>query len=110
MFSALQHEAPGWTDGAQRRAWVALWERTADQPWARDKIASMASFEVELVHAGTKPVGVIQVARHVTGASIAEARALVDSLPRVLGTGLSLTAAESIEKRLLEAGATVRLR
>lgn len=110
MFSALQQAAPSWTDSSQRRAWVSLWESTADHPSARDKISSTFTFAIELAHAGPKPVGVIQVVRQVNGSSIGEAKAFVESLPRTLKTGLSLADAEAIEKRLLAAGATVHVK
>lgn len=110
MFSALQQAAPGWTDGAQRHAWAALWESTADQPWAKDKIASAISFGIELVHAGEKPIAVIAAVHPVTGGSIAEAKALVGSAPRLLKSGLTFAEADALAKQLTEAGATVAWR
>jgi hypothetical protein len=56
-----------------------------------------------------KRVGLIRTVYAITGLSLREAKALVDALPRPIKEGLSLKEAESVKKKLEEAGGVVSL-
>ena len=68
-------------------------------------------FDVELteVPADAK-IKIIKVAREITGLGLGEAKALVESAPKVIKEGASKADAEDIKKKLEEAGAKVTLK
>ncbi len=69
-----------------------------------------SSFNVELVEAGGNKIAVIKVVREVTGVGLADAKALVDGAPKVIKEGADKATAESIKKKLEEAGAKATLK
>lgn len=72
--------------------------------------AEKSSFEVVLTNAGSSKINVIKVVREVTGLGLQEANALVSALPKAVKSGISKEDAESMKKKLEEAGATVELK
>jgi large subunit ribosomal protein L7/L12 len=67
-------------------------------------------FTVVLASAGSSKVNVIKVVRTVTGLGLKEAKDLVDSAPKPIKEGVSKEDAESIQKQLIEAGATCEIK
>ncbi len=68
------------------------------------------SFSVELTDAGANKIGVIKVVREVTEKGLKEAKDLVDAAPKMVKEGVSKDEAESLKKKLEEAGAKVTLK
>ncbi|HZO81947.1 MAG TPA: 50S ribosomal protein L7/L12 [Candidatus Binataceae bacterium] len=67
-------------------------------------------FTVMLTGAGDKKIQVIKVVRELTGLGLKEAKDLVDGAPKPVKEGVSKAEAEEIQKKLVEAGATVELK
>ena len=65
------------------------------------------SFDVVLAGAGAQKIQVIKVVRAVTGLGLKEAKDLVDGAPKTVKEGVSKADAETIKKKLTEAGAKV---
>ncbi|HXG91471.1 MAG TPA: 50S ribosomal protein L7/L12 [Blastocatellia bacterium] len=57
-----------------------------------------------------KKIGVIKVVREITALGLKEAKDLVESAPKPLKEGVAKDEAESIKKKLTDAGATVELK
>ena len=67
-------------------------------------------FDVVLVSAGDKKIGVIKVVREVTGLGLKEAKELVESAPKAVKEGVSKEDAEALKAQLEEAGAKIELK
>ena len=67
-------------------------------------------FDVVLVSAGDKKIGVIKVVRELTGLGLKEAKELVESAPKAIKEGASKDDAEALKAKLEEAGAKVELK
>ncbi len=67
-------------------------------------------FNVMLTGAGEKKIQVIKVVRELTGLGLKEAKDLVDGAPKPVKEGVSKAEAEDVQKKLVEAGATVELK
>ncbi|TXH01741.1 MAG: 50S ribosomal protein L7/L12 [Candidatus Moraniibacteriota bacterium] len=67
-------------------------------------------FDVELTAAGAQKINVIKAVREVTGLGLKEAKDLVDGAPKVIKEKVAKADAETIKKKLEEAGATVTLK
>ena len=67
-------------------------------------------FDVELTAAGDKKINVIKAVRELTGLGLKEAKDLVDGAPKVIKEGVSKEEAESMQKKLEEAGGKVTLK
>jgi large subunit ribosomal protein L7/L12 len=69
------------------------------------------SFDVELSEAGANKIAVIKALREVApDLGLAEAKAVVDAAPKVVKEGVKKDEAESIKKKLEEAGGKVTLK
>lgn len=68
------------------------------------------SFDVELTDAGANKINVIKVVREVTGLGLADAKALVDGAPKMVKEGADKATADSIKKKVEEAGGKVTLK
>jgi len=66
-------------------------------------------FTVILKSPGANKINVIKVVREITGLGLKEAKDLVDSAPKPIKEGVSKEEAESIKKKLEEAGAEVEI-
>ena len=64
-------------------------------------------FTVVLADAGANKIGVIKAVREVTNLGLKEAKDLVDGAPKTVKEGVSKADAETIKKKLTEAGAKV---
>jgi large subunit ribosomal protein L7/L12 len=72
--------------------------------------AEQTEFTVTLLEAGANKIGVIKAVREVTNLGLKEAKDLVDGAPKVVKDGVNKADAESIKKKLLEAGAKVEVK
>lgn len=67
-------------------------------------------YNVELTDSGAQKIGVIKVLREITGLALGDAKAMVDSAPKMIKEGVAKADAESWKKKLEEAGAKVSLK
>jgi large subunit ribosomal protein L7/L12 len=72
--------------------------------------AEQTEFTVTLTEAGANKIGVIKAVREVTNLGLKEAKDLVDGAPKVVKEGVNKADAESIKKKLTEAGAKVEVK
>jgi len=69
-----------------------------------------SSFNVELTSAGENKINVIKALREVTSLGLKEAKDLADGAPKMVKEGATKEEADSIKKKLEEAGGTVTLK
>jgi large subunit ribosomal protein L7/L12 len=67
-------------------------------------------FTVVLTGGGDKKIQVIKVVRELTGLGLKEAKDLVDGAPKTVKEAVAKAEAESMKKKLEEAGGTVELK
>ncbi|MDD5251012.1 MAG: 50S ribosomal protein L7/L12 [Patescibacteria group bacterium] len=67
-------------------------------------------FDVELTEAGANKINVIKALREVTTLGLADAKGLVDGAPKMVKEGVAKAEAETMKKKLEEAGAKVTLK
>ncbi|MBS1128921.1 MAG: rplL [Nitrospirae bacterium] len=68
------------------------------------------AFDVILASAGAQKINVIKVVRELTGLGLKEAKDLVEGAPKPVKTGVAKEEAETMKKKLTEAGATVEVK
>jgi len=68
------------------------------------------AFDVILANAGAQKINVIKVVRELTGLGLKEAKDLVEGAPKAVKTGVTKEEAETMKKKLTEAGATVEVK
>ncbi len=71
--------------------------------------AEKSEFDVLLKDPGAQKVAVIKAVKDATGLGLGEAKAIVDSAPKVVKEKVAKDEAEAIKKALEDAGATVEL-
>jgi large subunit ribosomal protein L7/L12 len=69
--------------------------------------AEKTEFTVILSNAGTNKIQVIKAIREITNLGLKEAKDLVDGAPKEIKAGVSKDEAETIKKKVAEAGGTV---
>jgi len=69
--------------------------------------AEQTEFTVVLTDAGANKIGVIKAVREVTNLGLKEAKDLVDGAPKTVKEGVNKADAETIKKKLTDAGAKV---
>ena len=67
-------------------------------------------FTVILTAAGANKINVIKAVREVTSLGLKEAKDLVDGAPKPIKEGVSKDEAETIKKKVVDAGATVEVK
>ena len=67
------------------------------------------AFDVVLANAGAQKINVIKVVRELTGLGLKEAKDLVEGAPKTVRSGVSKEDAESMKKKLTEAGWVVEV-
>ena len=72
--------------------------------------AEQTEFTVVLLEAGANKIGVIKAVREVTNLGLKEAKDLVDGAPKTVKEGVNKADAETIKKKLTEAGAKVEVK
>lgn len=78
----------------------------SQQPAAAEK----TTFSVLLASSGSNKIQVIKEVRAITNLSLADAKAMVDSAPKMVKENIDKAEAEAIKKQLETAGATVELK
>ena len=79
---------------------------TGDEGGSEEK----SSYDIELTAGGGQKIAVIKAVREITGLPLGEAKAAVDSAPKVIKEGVPKEEVEEMKKKLEEAGATVTLK
>jgi len=69
-----------------------------------------STFNVELTDGGAQKIAVIKVVKEVLGVGLKEAKDLVDGAPAMLKEGMKKEDAESLKKKVEEAGGKVTLK
>ncbi len=77
---------------------------------AAPAVEEQTEFDVELTGAGSAKINVIKVVRELTGLGLKEAKDLVEGAPKIVKEAAQKEEAESIKKKLEEAGAQVTLK
>ncbi|MBQ3453672.1 MAG: 50S ribosomal protein L7/L12, partial [Thermoguttaceae bacterium] len=67
-------------------------------------------FDVVLEEFGANKVAVIKVVRTATGASLGDAKSMVEAAPKAIKQGVSKEEAEKLKKELEEAGAKASIK
>jgi large subunit ribosomal protein L7/L12 len=73
-------------------------------------VEEKTEFDVILAEIGANKVSVIKAVREVTGLGLKEAKELVDGAPKPVKEGATKEEAETIQKKLEEAGAKVEVK
>jgi large subunit ribosomal protein L7/L12 len=95
-----------WGVSAAAPVAVAAGGAAAGAAAAEEKTA----FDVILASAGAQKINVIKVVRELTGLGLKEAKDLVEGAPKPVKTGVTKEEAETMKKKLTEAGATVEVK
>jgi large subunit ribosomal protein L7/L12 len=77
---------------------------------AAEPAAEKTEFDVILAEAGPEKIKVIKAVREVTSLGLTEAKSFVESAPKPVKEGVSKDEAESVKKKLEEAGAKVEIK
>ena len=77
---------------------------------AAEAAEEKSEFDIELTAVGAQKINVIKAVREVTGLGLKEAKDIVDAAPKAVKEKVSKADAETIKKKLEEAGATVTLK
>jgi large subunit ribosomal protein L7/L12 len=72
--------------------------------------AEQTEFQVVLTAPGDAKIGVIKVVREITGLGLKEAKDLVDQAPKPVKQGVNREEAESVLKKLKDAGASAEIK
>ena len=72
--------------------------------------AAKTEFDVVLTGFGDKKLNVVKVVKNLTGASLMEAKKLVEGVPATLKEGVPTEDAEKLKAEIEEAGGTVELK
>jgi len=73
-------------------------------------VEEKTEFNVILTGAGANKINVIKVVREVTSLGLKEAKDLVDGAPKAIKEGVSKDEAAAIQKKFVDAGATVEVK
>ena len=73
-------------------------------------VEEKTAFDVILATVGAQKINVIKVVRELTGLGLKEAKDLVEGAPKPVKTGVTKEDAETMKKKLTEAGATVEVK
>jgi large subunit ribosomal protein L7/L12 len=96
--------------GVSAAAPVAVAAAGAGAAGAAAAAEEKTAFDVILTSAGDKKINVIKVVRELTGLGLKEAKDLVEGAPKPVKTGVSKEEAETMKKKLAEAGAVVEIK
>ena len=75
-----------------------------------DKKEEQTEFNVVMTSFGANKVSVIKAVREITGLGLKEAKDAVEGVPSVIKEGIAKADAETLKKKLEEAGATVEIK
>lgn len=77
---------------------------------AAEAVEEKTEFDVILVTAGDKKIGVIKEVRAITSLGLKEAKDLVEGAPSPIKEGVSKAEAEDIKAKIVAAGGTVEIK
>jgi len=77
---------------------------------AAEPVEEQTEFDVILESAGAEKIKVIKVVRELTSLGLKEAKDLVDGAPNAVKTAVPKAEAESVKAKLVEVGATVKIK
>ena len=75
-----------------------------------EQVEEKTSFNVVLKSSGTSKLAVVKLIKELTGMGLKESKEFVDGAPKNVKEGISKDEAESLKKKLEEAGADVELK
>jgi large subunit ribosomal protein L7/L12 len=96
--------------GVSAAAPVAMMAPGAGAAGGAAPAAEKTEFDVVLAEAGAEKIKVIKAVREITSLGLTEAKTFVESAPKAVKEGVSKDEAESIKKKLEEAGAKVEIK
>jgi large subunit ribosomal protein L7/L12 len=96
--------------GVSAAAPVAMMAGPAAGGGAAAPAAEKTEFDVILAEAGPEKIKVIKAVREITSLGLTEAKAFVESAPKAVKEGVTKDEAESVKKKLEEAGAKVEIK
>lgn len=73
-------------------------------------VVEQTEFDVVMASFGDKKLEVVKVVKNLTGASLMDAKKLVEAVPAKIKEKVSKEEAEKVKKELVEAGATVEIK
>ena len=73
-------------------------------------VVEQTEFDVVMSSFGDKKLEVVKVVKNLTGASLMDAKKLVEAVPAKIKEKVSKEEAEKVKKELVEAGATVEIK
>ena len=73
-------------------------------------VEEQTEFDVVMTGFGDKKLNVVKVVKNLTGASLMEAKKMVEGVPATLKEGVSKEEAEKVKAEIEEAGGTVELK
>jgi len=79
-------------------------------PGAVAEVEEQTEFSVVLTAAGDQKIAAIKAVREITGLGLKEAKDLVDGAPKAVKEGITRDEAESIAKKIQEAGASAEIK
>ncbi|WP_243017920.1 MULTISPECIES: 50S ribosomal protein L7/L12 [Candidatus Cardinium] len=77
---------------------------------AAEAVSEKTAFDVIVKSGGASKLAVVKLVKEITGLSLKEAKDFVDSVPATMKENLPKEEAESIKRKLEEAGAEVELK
>ncbi len=96
--------------GVSAAAPVAMMAGPAAGGGAAAPAAEKTEFDVILTEAGPEKIKVIKAVRELTSLGLTEAKSFVESAPKAVKEGVTKDEAESVKKKLEEAGAKVEIK
>jgi large subunit ribosomal protein L7/L12 len=96
--------------GVSAAAAVAVSAAPAGGGGAAPVVEEKTEFNVTMTSFGANKVGVIKVIREITGLGLKEAKDLVEGVPSVVKEGVPKAEADTIKKKLEEAGAAAEIK
>ena len=82
----------------------------AAAPAAAEAAEEKTAFDVIMTSFGANKISVIKAIREITGLGLKEAKDMVEGVPANVKEGIAKDDAESVKKKLEEAGATVEVK
>lgn len=82
----------------------------ADGAGGAAAVVEQTEFKVVLTSFGEKKLDVVKVVKNITGASLMDAKKLVESVPATLKESVSKEEGEKIKKEIADVGGTVELK
>ncbi len=73
-------------------------------------LVEQTEFDVVMTAFGDKKLDVVKIVKNITGASLMDAKKMVEGVPAKIKEGASKEDAEKIKAQLVEVGATVELK